>query len=324
MLGRKNLGLLFFYGSWALSFGCALKDAPAVKPLSAPPALSASAAPPKTEVKVKFRLLRITSAILSGQRLLVRGKTDLPTSSRVVINFDIIQQPDDTSFATRAEANVKDDAFEASLEVPQRPEFKSGPYVVDALFTPNGQNSSVLHAVGENGENLQSNEKKVNNTFWILTASKKISSLSLKLATSSIPSPDQYPQNRPERTFLKVINAWARKDWQGMSALAPPSWRSGEQNPTTKTQRYFDVFIPFGVVGPLNIEERQHNTVITVTLDGSIGSDVQRRTMTATLSKDQDQWLWDPLSLATSCSASAVTHSDGKLTHPKLRMSDPD
>jgi len=88
----------------------------------------------------EFKLLKVTSAKVEGDQLAVEGVTDLPDGSKIDVTLDIAEyDPKATYIGSDIDVTAAGGKFEGKIPIPARPEFRSGPYVVETMFTPKAQ-----------------------------------------------------------------------------------------------------------------------------------------------------------------------------------------
>lgn len=245
----------------------------------------------------EFKLLKVTSTKVEGGQLTVRGATDLPDGSRIHITLDLADyDPKATYIGSDIDVNSAAGKFEGKIPIPARPEFRTGPYVVETMFTPKGQAQSVLDAVGVDGERLAGRPSRL--PFKVMESSLKLKKLDFKVKSATIPRPDQFAAGSPERLYIDVVTAWSKRDWTTMANRSQKSWRLHESNPSELIKAQFDLFVPFGVVGQLKQEPGPLSNMkkITATLEGAIGSSVQKRRVQMNIVMESGEWGWNPTS----------------------------
>jgi hypothetical protein len=249
------IGFLLFWGLCVYACAGSLEEPrPAQTPVQAPAQTPAQ--------PIEFAKLEITNVAYQGGEVKVTGVTDLPDGSQISVTLDIIyEHPEtDTYIGVNTKVNSENGKFVAVLMPPNRPEFKKGPYVVEALFTPKGQPDAVLKLVGKNGENLAGDKVEKAYGFKIMETSYQTD---LKLGITSYPmvNVNSYPPNSPERAFAEFLNAWKNQDWDAMVKFTQKTWRSGEKNPAEWLS--FNI----GIKDLLGAEILNKNTISDVMVD---------------------------------------------------------
>ena len=106
-------------------------------------------------VEKSFSSLMITDVNVSDGEVTISGNTDLPNGATLIVDFNVWgRSGSDLYIGVSKKTIISNGKFEAVLLIPQREEFKKGPYEVSVLFTPRGQSDKIIQIVGEYGENL--------------------------------------------------------------------------------------------------------------------------------------------------------------------------
>lgn len=279
-----------------LSSGCSKESTP-VSSITPPQQQNSVNPQPAQAQPSEFKVLAVTFTKVGGDHLAVKGVTDLPDGSRIHVTLDIADyDPKATYIGSGIDVNAAGGKFEGEIPIPARPEFREGPYVVEAMFTPKNQPQAVIDIVGVNGERLAA--KPSGYPFKVMEASLRLKKLDFKVKTATIPSRDQFVPDSPERLYIDVVTAWSKKDWMKMTNLTQKTWRQHESDPTKSIQAQFEHFTPFGVVGKLQQSPGplSNMKVITATLEGAIGSRVHKRRVLMNIVMESGAWGWNPTS----------------------------
>lgn len=280
--------------------GCGGSQTPAEEvpsPGVSSPVAAAPSAPAQPPVPTRsFRKLEVSSVTQSGGTVIIKGTTDLPDSALVTVTFDVAgRAPTDTYIGVDERVPVESGRFEAKLDIPDRPEFRKGPYVVELLFTPKGQSPEVQSLVGPNGEHLERGEKTYDFKVWNVTREVK----NLKVATSahSLPDPEAFPKGSPQQLMAKVLLAWSRKDWGAMADLTQDSWRARQREPEEFLKSSFEIFVPFGA-NDLRVDDPTSEAVrVSVVVHGAIGPSVQKKRLEVMVIRENGRWGFNPISM---------------------------
>lgn len=234
----------------------------------------------------KFSKLEITEVVYKDKKVKVIGLTDLPDGSELYVQFDVAGRPETATYiGVDTEVKVNNGKFIAMLKPPNRPEFAKGPYVVEVMFTPRNQPASVTKLVGKNGEFLKGDKVQESYGFKIMETHKKVD-LNLEIAFYPMVTPKSYPPDSPERALAEFLVSWQRKDWNRMIRFTQKTWCSVQKNPAETLNAWY------GFKDLLGAEIKDKSIVSNVFVDikatfyYAIGSEVQKKTITATLVRE--------------------------------------
>lgn len=243
-----------------------------------------------------FQKLSVDSVTARGGKVGIIGSTDLPDGALVNVTFTLPnRRPDDLYIGSDTKATVTNGAFEALLDFPQLPEFKQGPYLVELMFTPMGQNDSVTDAVGTAGERLAKG-KSDGTPFKTWEISREIAALAApKLPTfAKMPAAGDFPEASAEKCFVQMANAWSNEDWDGMAALTTDDWRAQHDDAADWLRDSFAI-VPFGLVDIKSEPRGDSNmTFVTGTFHSKKADGIRRTQIKINMIFENGRWGWNP------------------------------
>lgn len=188
-----------------------------------------------------FSTLAITDISISGDNVLISGNTDLPDGATIFVGFDVWgRSGSDIYIGVDTKTTVSKGKFETTLAVPQRDEFKEGPYEVSVLFTPRGQYSRIINLVGKDGENLAGELVDERGTFKIMKlVEKKDLQMSITPPSYTFQQPSEFPRSSAERTLAEYVLAWKNQEWGRMASFTQKTWFSNETEPTGLLEAWY-------------------------------------------------------------------------------------
>ena len=192
--------------------------------------------------KGPYSVLEISDVSVDNNKITISGNTDLPTGSVLFVGFDVWgRKGSDLYIGVDKKTTVSNGKFNISLDIPQRDEFKKGPYEISVLFTPRGQNQNVLALVGKNGEELEGNLVKNSGTFKTMELVEK-KDLNLTITPPSYPfqQPSEFPQGSAEYTLAEYVSAWKNQNWKKMVNFSQKTWVSNDPNPAGTLKAWYD------------------------------------------------------------------------------------
>lgn len=204
------------------------------------------AVPPEPEVeevdKGHYSTLEVTDVSVSGDKVLISGRTDLPDGASVIVGFDVWgRSGSDLYIGVDEKTTVSKGEFTVTLSIPQRDEFKKGPYEVSVLFTPRGQSENVIELVGKDGENLVGELVNEAGSFKTMKlVEKRDLELSVTPPSYTFQLPSEFPQGSAERTLAEYVLAWKNQDWNRMVTFAQKTWVSVEPDPAGLLEAWYD------------------------------------------------------------------------------------
>lgn len=180
---------------------------------------------------------------VDNKEILISGETDLPNGAVISVGFDVWGRAgSDLYIGVSEKQTVANGKFSATLSIPQREEFKTGPYEISVLFTPRGQSDAIVKLVGENGENLTGNLVQKSsfefNTMEIIE--KKDINLFITPPTYTFQSPNEFSNGTPERVLAEYILAWKNQNWNEMVNFSQKTWKDKESDPTGLLEAWYD------------------------------------------------------------------------------------
>ncbi|WP_018250291.1 zinc ribbon domain-containing protein [Orenia marismortui] len=119
-----------------------------------------------------YKNIEITNLYSEKNKVFIKGKTDLPNGSKILISFNAI---DSDSKGETIKSIVGNKVFKGILNIPADKKFIKGPYKIKASFNPQDQERKVLKLVGKRGTNLKGDNVKTEIfSPSIMEVSKKI------------------------------------------------------------------------------------------------------------------------------------------------------
>lgn len=225
---RRHLIVVFALIALVITSGC---GGGAAALTTASPGASPSWAAP-----LSFSMLRINTVTASGSTVTIKGATDVPDGAQVSVTLDIWGRPASALYiGVDKFVTVSNGLFEASLKIPQRPEFRRGPYSVEVMFTPKGQSAFVDQMVGSSGEHLSGSKVQKGFGFKTLDVIKKVSDLHATVAvkTYAFQTPAAFPYPSPQNAVAQFADAWRAKAWARMLRCTQLTWRSSTHSPAS-------------------------------------------------------------------------------------------
>jgi hypothetical protein len=189
-----------------------------------------------------FSSLTITNVSVSDGEVTISGNTDLPNGATLIVDFNVWgRSGSDLYVGVNKKTIISNGEFKAVLLIPQREEFKKGPYEVSVLFTPRGQSDKTIQIVGKDGENL---EGEFVDDSWTFKTMKLVEKKDLQL-TITPPSyifqqPSEFSQGSAERTLSEYMLAWKNQDWDKMASFAQKTWLSNKTEPAGLLEAWYD------------------------------------------------------------------------------------
>lgn len=189
-----------------------------------------------------FSSLTITDVSISGGEVTISGNTDLPNGATLIVDFDVWgRSGSDLYIGVNKKTIISNGEFKAVLSIPQREEFKKGPYEVSALFTPRGQSDKIIQIVGKDGENLGGELVDDSGIFKIMKlVEKKDLQLTITPPSYIFRQPSDFSQGSAERTLAEYMLAWKNQDWDKMASFAQKTWLSNETDPAGLLEVWYD------------------------------------------------------------------------------------
>lgn len=250
----------------------------------APTTPASTTQPPTTTPSehIYYSQLDITSVTSDNNKITIKGTTDLPPKSSLIVGIEIAGlKPDDKFVGANTSAQVSDGKFSAIMDAPTNPAFAKGPYVASALFTPKGQEQSVLNCVGVNGEYLAGEHLRSEN--WnMLEVEVTIDSLNFNIRTEyPMVNVTDYPFHSAERALAEFLISWQDEDWERMASFTQKTWRYREDNPADMMWAWFG-FMELQGAEINNIVRISETTIdISFTIYYLIGNNIKSETKVA-------------------------------------------
>jgi len=189
-----------------------------------------------------FSSLTITDVSVSDGEVTISGNTDLPNGATLIVDFDVWgRSGSDLYIGVNKKTIISNGEFKAVLSIPQREEFKKGPYEVSVLFTPRGQFDKIIQIVGKDGENLEGELVDDSGTFKTMKlVEKKDLQLTITPPSYTFQQPSEFPQGSAERTLAEYMLAWKNQDWDKMASFAQKTWLSNKTDPAGLLEAWYD------------------------------------------------------------------------------------
>jgi len=189
-----------------------------------------------------FSNLTITNVSVSDGEVTISGDTDLPNGTTLIVDFDVWgRSGSDLYLGVNKKTIASNGEFKAVLLIPQREEFKKGPYEVSVLFTPRGQSDKIIQIVGKDGENLEGELVDDSWTFKTMKlAEKKDLQLTITPPSYTFQQPSEFPQESAERTLAEYMLAWENQDWDKMASFAQKTWLSNKTDSAGLLEAWHD------------------------------------------------------------------------------------
>lgn len=266
--------------------------------------------PPRTNAPTEvlaYSVLEIEDVSVSGTSVSISGLTDLPTGASLTVGFDVSgRSGSDRYIGVDERTTVSNRRFAVTLEVPQRDEFATGPYEVSVLFTPRGQDDSVLALVGKDGERLMGN--LVDDVLGFKTM-EVVQTMDLQLSVSPpsyvFQQASEFPQGSPERALAEYVAAWRDQDWQKMVSRAQITWVDADSDPAGTLEAFYDFkdLMGFEVTMIAAVSEVTTDVTFVVHYE-AFTNEVEKKEITARVIKEtapfetstQGQWGVNPIS----------------------------
>jgi hypothetical protein len=167
--------------------------------------------------KASYGLLTIDSVQQSGAAAELKGSTDLPDDSVLMTSIELyVKNPNDPYIGNQGKATVKGGKWHIKIDFPKVADFAKGQHDATALFTPRGQSSDVLAAVGENGEKLKGKGVQKTMGFNTLETTKRVK-LAVTKSRSTMPNPDNYPSSDPRHCLAGLLHQWKNHSWNALA-----------------------------------------------------------------------------------------------------------
>jgi len=191
--------------------------------------------------KGPFSTLAITDIGISGNNVSISGNTDLPDGATLNVGFNVWgRSGSDLYIGVDKKITVFNGKFEATLAVPQRDEFKKGPYELSVLFTPRGQSDRIIKLVGKDGEHLGGELVQEVGTFKVMElVEKRELQMSVTPPSYTFQQPSEFPKNSAERALAEYILAWKNQDWDRMASCTQKTWSSKEKDPAGVLEAWY-------------------------------------------------------------------------------------
>ena len=189
-----------------------------------------------------FSSLTITNVSVSDGEVTISGNTDLPNGATLIVDFDVWgRSGSDLYVGVNKKTIISNGEFKEVLSIPQREEFKKGPYEVSILFTPRGQSDKIIQIVGKDGENLEGEIVDDSGTFKTMKlVEKKDLQLTITPPSYIFQQPSEFSQGSAERTLSEYMLAWKNQDWDKMASFAQKTWLSNETDPAGLLEAWYD------------------------------------------------------------------------------------
>jgi len=189
-----------------------------------------------------FSSLTITDVNVFDGEVIISGNTDLPNDATLIVDFDVWgRSGSDLYIGVNKKTIISNGEFKAVLLIPQREEFKKGPYEVSVVFTPRGQSDKIIQIVGKDGENLEGELIDDSGTFKTMKLlEKKDLQLTITPPYYIFQQPSEFSQGSAERTLAEYMLAWKNQDWDKMASFAQKTWLSNKTEPAGLLEAWYD------------------------------------------------------------------------------------
>ena len=189
-----------------------------------------------------FSNLTITDVSVSGGKVTISGNTDLPNGATLIVGFDVWgRSGSDLYIGVSERTAVSNGEFSINLDIPQRDEFKAGPYEVSVSFTPRGQSNEVIEVVDKDGGNLEGELVDDSGTFKTMKlVEQKDLQLTITPLSYTFQQPSEFSQGSAERTLAEYVLAWKNQNWDKMATFAQKTWLSTEADPAGLLEEGYD------------------------------------------------------------------------------------
>jgi len=189
-----------------------------------------------------FSNLAITDVSVSGGEVTISGNTDLPSSATLIVDFDVWgRSGSDLYIGVSKKTTIFNGEFKVVLAIPQREEFKNGPYEVSVLFTPRGQSNKIIQVVGKDGEKLEGELVDDSGTFKTMKlVEKKDLQMTITPPSYTFQQPSEFSQGSAERALAEYISAWKNQNWNKMASFVQKTWLSTETDSAGLLESWYD------------------------------------------------------------------------------------
>ncbi len=189
-----------------------------------------------------FSNLAIMDVNVSDGEVRISGNTDLPNGATLIVDFDVWgRSGSDLYIGVNKKTIISNAEFKAVLLIPQREEFKKGPYEVSVLFTPRGQSDKIIQIVGKDGENLEGELVDDSGTFKTMKlVEKKDLQLTITPPSYTFQQPSKFSQGSAKRMLAEYMLAWKNQDWDKMASFAQKTWLSNKTDPAGLLEAWYD------------------------------------------------------------------------------------
>lgn len=298
---KRKLWLMSFLGFLVLAIvgGSML---PTTEPEAKQPAEQQQQSPERF-----FSNLTITDVSVSDGEVTISGKTDLPNGATLMVDFDVWGRAgSDLYIGVGKRITISNGKFKTVLAIPQREEFKKGPYEVSVLFTPRGQSNEIIRVVGKDGEKLQGDLINDTGTFKTMKlVEEKDLQLTITPPSYTFQQPSEFPQGSAEHTLAEYVLAWKKQDWNKMASFAQKTWLSTRTDPAELLAAWYDfkTLKGFEITGVQEISNVTYDITFVVQYE-AMTNQISRKQITARVIKEtaahtpseQGQWGVNPVS----------------------------
>lgn len=259
--------------------------------------------------KGPYSALEVSDVTADNNKVNISGNTDLPTGATLIVGFDVWgRSGSDLYTGVNEKTTVSNGKYNVSLDVPQRDEFKKGPYEVSVSFTPRGQSDSVIALVGKDGENLEGDlVDKTFDSFNMFELEKKVDiQLSVTPPSYTFQTPSEFSQGSAERALAEYVGAWKNQDWQKMVNFSQKTWVDGESDPAGTLEAWYDfkTLKGFEIKDAMTTGNDVSKDVTYVVYYEAITNQIEKKQITARVIKEtaaytpsaQGQWGANPTS----------------------------
>ena len=188
----------------------------------------------------KYSVLSVTSFVYKNENIEIRGKSDLPDDSKILISILPVGQNNKLKRFSRL--FVKNGEFNFIFKVPQKQEWYTGAYKIEIKFSLDMQaDDKVSRLIGNNGKNLTGK-------LVVLAPITHCKSLlyavikeipALKLKSYPMPEPKDFIQGGPKYILACFLQGWKQKNWEGMVKYADEVWVNDKKNPEKTVESIF-------------------------------------------------------------------------------------
>lgn len=200
---------------------------------------------PQTTFRGPFEKISFDKVTVDNNVVNIVGSTDLPNGSVLIVDFNVSGRSDaELYIGVQEKAIVTNSKFATFMKIPQREEYKKGPYEVSASFTPRGQSDKVIELVGVEGENLagalvDSSPDRSFKTMYVTEVLKDLQ-LSVTAPTYIFQQPSEFIAGSAEQALAEYVLSWKNQDWARMVNYTQKTWVNKQGDSAGILQAQYD------------------------------------------------------------------------------------